>query len=287
MIIVKLMGGLGNQMFQYAAGKALACAKNQSLFLDISNYNELQEDISPRSFKLNCFNVNAEIIDKKEILRYTKKNNLLNRLINKFKPYYRKKIFIHPEFQFDPNFYNTINDVYLNGYWQSYLYFEKINETILKEFSLKEQYLGGIVPTLAIINNSESVSVHIRRGDYITSKVAAEVLGCLPYSYYDNAFQLIEKGIKDPHYFIFSDDIEWVKLNMKIRNSTVIDTNNELYDLILMSHCKHNVIANSSFSWWAAWLNRNTNKIVIAPKKWFNDTTINTNDLIPPAWIRL
>ena len=274
-------------MFQYAAGKALAYAKKQSLFLDISFYDKIQEGVTPRSFKLTCFKLNAKIIDKKIELKYSKKASLFIRIINKFKPYYRKKVFSHLEFQFDPNIFKTSNNVYLSGYWQSYLYFEKINDIIRKEFSFKEQCILGIDSTLSIINNSESVSIHIRRGDYVTNKEAVDLLGCLPLSYYDNAIKLIEKRTNEPRYFIFSDDIEWVKLNMQIENSSIIETNNELHDLALMAHCKHNIIANSSFSWWAAWLNSNNNKTVIAPKNWFTDVNINTNDLFPNTWIRL
>jgi hypothetical protein len=126
----------------------------------------------------------------------------------------------------------------------------------------------------------------VRRGDYITNKEAAKLLGSLNTEYYNLAVSFIHENIKKPHFFIFSDDPEWVRLNMLIDRSLVVDTKSELLDLFLMSHCHHNIIANSSFSWWGAWLNQNTNKIVIAPKNWFRDPKINTDDLIPKEWQR-
>jgi len=287
MIIVKLQGGLGNQMFQYAAGKALAVAKNQPLYLDLSSFTKIQEGVTPRSFKLSCFNISANIADKEMLLRFAEKSTFLNRVINKLLPDYKRINYSHPKFQFDPNFFKTRNNIKLNGYWQSYLYFAKIKEIIINDFDLKDQYKREIESKLSLINSFQSVSVHIRRGDYVTNKDATEVLGCLSIFYYDYAIQFIRNQISGSHFFIFSDDPEWVKLNMSTQDSTIIDSNNELHDLILMSHCKHNIIANSSFSWWAAWLNNNTDKIVIAPQKWFNDTSINTDDLILPTWIRL
>lgn len=287
MIIAKLQGGLGNQMFQYAAGKALSVAKNQPLYLDISSFKALQEGITPRSFKLDYFNITADFADKQILSKFDEKPSLVNRGINKFIPYYKKKNYSHPGFQFDRNFFKTGNNVLLNGYWQSYLYFEKINKIIINDFGFKDRYKKEIISELKLINNFQSVSVHIRRSDYVTNKIAADVLGCLSSHYYEQAVQLISERIKEPYFFIFSDDPEWVKSNMHINNSTIIETNNELHDLILMSTCKHNIIANSSFSWWAAWLNKNTGKTVVAPQKWFIDTSINTNDLIPNTWIRL
>ncbi len=285
MIVCRLQGGLGNQMFQYAACRALAIAKSQPLYLDISFFGLKHEGITSRSFKLDGFNIIADIANKEILTKFAEKP--LNRVLNKLIPYYKKKCYSHPDFRYDRNFYKTGNNILLNGYWQSYLYFQKINEIIINDLTLKDQHKTGIGPQLSLINSSQSVSVHIRRGDYVTNKIAADVLGCLPAGYYEQAVQLIRGRVKEPLFFIFSDDPEWVKSNMRIPNATVIESNNELHDLILMSHCKHNIIANSSFSWWAAWLNKNINKIVIAPHKWFNDPLINTDDLIPPTWIRL
>lgn len=139
------------------------------------------------------------------------------------------------------------------------------------------------------IRKTNSVSLHIRRGDYITSKITNKFHGTCCLGYYKKAMKLINKKVKNPKYFVFSDDIYWVKKNLEIKNAFYVDDNvgdKSYIDMQLMSMCKHNIIANSSFSWWAAWLNNNPNKIVIAPKKWFNDPGMDTTDLISEEWIR-
>jgi len=140
------------------------------------------------------------------------------------------------------------------------------------------------------IKEKNSVSLHIRRGDYLTMQKAIDTIGVCPLDYYDKAIREITRKIKNPTFFIFSDDINWVKENLKTNSPTIFVSGGKLKDyeeLILMSKCKHNIIANSSFSWWGAWLNNNPNKIVIAPKKWFKDTSKNTRDLIPESWLKL
>ena len=285
MIIVKLDGGLGNQMFQYAAARSLALRKNTDLCLDVSAFSSVSENKTPRNFQLNAFNIKVPFcaIDQKE----QRNLSLIERLINKFKPYYRKQYYYEPFFHFDANFYNASSNSTLIGYWQSEKYFIDDAQVIRSDFLLKKVVSSETVFFEEKIKTENSVSMHLRRGDYVSNDAAASLLGALPLSYYEDAMRWIKLKVPEPHYYIFSDDPYWVRLNLNITNSTIVDTGNEITDFIAMSQCQHNIIANSSFSWWAAWLNANKNKRVIAPKNWFRDKTINTKDLIPSSWIRL
>jgi hypothetical protein len=138
------------------------------------------------------------------------------------------------------------------------------------------------------VSSNNSVSVHIRRGDYVSNPHASKFHGTKGLDYYEKAVERIAETVKNPELFVISDDIEWCKENLRLPYKTThIDGNAGFEDMHIMSHCAHNIIANSSFSWWAAWLNTNPDKVVIAPKKWFNDESINTEDVVPKTWIRL
>jgi hypothetical protein len=196
---------------------------------------------------------------------------------------------------FDENFLNCEDNTYLIGYFQSYKYFSNHSSIILKHFSPvislseKNKYIKNLIFT------TSSVSIHIRRGDYVSNESANKFHGVLSLSYYKNAIAHIESTISNPHYFIFSDDPEWCRVNLPSvnENYTFIDHNsddNAWQDLELMSFCKHHVIANSSFSWWGAWLADNkislSNRIVIAPLNWFvKMDEINKIDRIPTHWL--
>jgi hypothetical protein len=177
----------------------------------------------------------------------------------------------------------------LDGYFQSYKYFQDIREVLLRDF-----FFPGLDENNSLIENSivksiNSVSIHFRRSDYLMEKVI-DVHGVLSEEYYSTAVNLINKIVPNSHFFIFSDDIKHVKDNYSFENATFIEGNNgtdSWKDLYLMSKCKNNIIANSTFSWWAGWLNINPSKIVIAPKKWFNNKDLNNDNLIPQNWIQI
>ena len=194
-------------------------------------------------------------------------------------------------FQFDPEAYRAPDQSYLVGYWQSEKYFSDIEHIIREEFSFKDEPDDMNKKILRQIRGANAVSVHIRRGDYVTDPGTAKVHGTCPPDYYRQALALIERKIPAPHFFIFSDDIAWVRQNLKSRSPAFFVDHNQqrqdYEDLRLMSGCRHHIIANSTFSWWGAWLAANPNKIVIAPKKWFNDPTVSTHHLIPPSWVKL
>ncbi|MDR1877050.1 MAG: alpha-1,2-fucosyltransferase [Flavobacteriaceae bacterium] len=280
MVIVKLLGGLGNQMFQYAAGKALACKKNTSFYL---NANAFITNYKYRSYDLRHFNIHEKSISLNEarVVHYLSKFNIAIKI-------YEEKSFTYQE-----DFFNQKSkNIYFNGFFQSEKYFKNIEPILREDFKLLTPLSSPSEKILAVIKNVNSVSIHIRRGDYVTNTGANQLFGLCDLDYYKKAVRLIESKIEAPHYFIFSDDIEWAKQNIQVGNSKTDfidfnDSSKNYEDMELMKNCKHNIIANSSFSWWGAWLNDNPNKIVIAPKKWFASQEMDSKDLIPLTWVQL
>ncbi|MDD3894984.1 MAG: alpha-1,2-fucosyltransferase [Syntrophomonadaceae bacterium] len=290
MIIVQLTGGLGNQLFQYAVGRRLAKFHNTNLKLDV-----LAFEYDPlRSYSLQHFNILENIATIDDIARFKGTNRLsraFQHLRYRGQPYYKQPIFHEQGFGFDPNIYKTSEDVYLAGYWQSEKYFKEIEAIIRKEFIIKYEMDEKNKELAQHISNCESVSIHIRRGDYVSNPVINSFHGTCELDYYYKCCSLIENKVKDPHFFIFSDDPEWASANLKLNHPTTFITHNkqekDYEDLRLMSLCKHNIIANSSFSWWGAWINSNTEKLVFAPVRWFNNNILYTGDLIPSVWYRI
>ncbi len=291
MYIVKINGGLGNQMFQYAFAYTLSKKNKSNVKLD----TEIFETYHLRKYELYLFNISLDLIPKNEFeqLKY-KHKNIFNKILQKIKKkenffsylYYREAIF-----NFDKNIFKLQGDIYFDGYWQSEKYFNEYRDELLQHFTFKNKLSNQSKNYYQEILANESVSLHIRRGDYVSNLKTNSVHGLCSLEYYQFAISLLENKTIKPTFFIFSDDLIWAKENINfIDNLIFIELDKDTPDheeMYLMSQCKHNIIANSSFSWWGAWLNQNKNKIVIAPKKWFNDISINTNDLIPESWIRL
>jgi hypothetical protein len=214
----------------------------------------------------------------------------ISRTIESFKPIHKRLIVIEPHFTFCSDILRVKDNCYLSGVWQSEKYFKDMENIIRKEFTLREDVTKKTEDWINKIETTHSVSIHIRRGDYISNKKTIQKHGVCPIEYYTKAVQFVSGKLQDPKFFVFSDDVEWAKNNLVINYQTyfVSDINIPDYEeIIIMSKCKHNIIANSSFSWWGAWLNENKNKIVIAPKKWFSSNYTDTKDLIPQNWIRL
>lgn len=282
MVITELTGGLGNQLFQYASAKSLSLHHHTQLKLDIGSY--LRSSIN---YELNNFTIEEQFATKEEIDLFLNRN-LLKKIADKLKPAHTRRVYREPFFHFDPYFYQAKPDVYLKGLRQSEKYFLPYQDAIKAALQFK------VSPSLEVFGNhlskENSISIHIRRGDYLSEK-ALKILGLTPLSYYQRAIEHINKQIKNPIYYFFSDDISWVEKNFKIPHAYQFVSNKitqkGIEDLFLMSKCQHNIIANSSFSWWGAWLNNNPNKIVIAPKHWFNEGPKDTQDLYPTDWITL
>jgi len=289
MVVVRIIGGLGNQMFQYALGRYLSVKNDTELKLDITGF----ESYKLHKYSLDAFSIEKKVAPKNELegfKKYKAKSGRRWFLYNKFvannSMYFQEK-----GFAFDPEALRLCGDAYIDGYWQSEKYFKGIESTIRAEFSFVLPQGEKDKEISELIRKCNSVSIHIRRADYVTDAATNNAHGTCPIEYYDKAIKIMVGKVTNPHFFIFSDDHEWVKQNIKINHPVVyIDHNNadtNYQDLRLMASCKHNIIANSSFSWWGAWLNENPNKIVIAPQKWFADTSKNDCDLIPSTWIRI
>jgi hypothetical protein len=194
-------------------------------------------------------------------------------------------------FHYDPSIETLPNKSYIDGYWQSEKYFKRIEPTVRKEFTLITSPSTKNQKIIDKIKSCESVSLHIRRGDYVTDPKTNTLYGTCPPEYYEKAIQLMKDKVKHPVYFVFSDDPEWIRSNMVTGYPQhVVDINgpdDAHEDLRLMSCCKHHIIANSSFSWWGAWLSNNPKKVVVAPKKWFNNYHKDEQDVVPENWVRV
>ncbi len=282
MIITRLQGGLGNQMFQYAIARKLSI-KNKDVFkLDLSFYTPGNK----RSFDLNGFKIVENIATTEDIRRVKLPYGSVSRLMIEFKTHVLRIFNIG----YVPSVLEKKGDIYLDGFWQDERYFADIRETILSDFALKDQLTGAPAMVLEKIKNTDnSVSLHVRRGDYVGEKVTNAYWGTCGSDYYNRAIAILKKNIDSFTLFVFSDDIAWVKENLPFDVPVIYvsgyNTTN-CQELTLMAACDHNVIANSSFSWWAAWLNQNPDKVVVAPKRWQLKSPNLSKDIVPNSWIR-
>jgi len=291
-IISNIIGGLGNQMFQHAAGRALSLKLRVPLKLDTRDFLGYQLH---QGFELNhIFNCSAEIATDTDLVNILgwQRTKLVQRVLKRpqLKNLRDKSFVVEPHFNYWCGINQLEDNKYLYGYWQSEKYFIEFAEKIRRDFTFKLPFLYQNVEISEQISQVNAVSLHVRRGDYANSPKTTATHGLCSLDYYRAAIDYVSAHVIQPHFFIFSDDIAWVKANLNIDSPTVFidhNTNQESYnDMRLMSLCKHNIIANSSFSWWGAWLNQNVEKIVIAPKQWFSKVT-DTSDLTPASWTRI
>lgn len=283
MIAVKLMGGLGNQMFQYALGRSISDKNNSKLVLDLSFYNDQSDVETPRQYELDSFVLNTPII-KKQILDKKPRINLAFR--NNYFPFK----YVEAGFPFNKEVFNQPDGTLYQGYWQTEKYFSGIRKKLLKDFELKERLSDADQSVLDDIKSSNSISLHVRRGDYVKSKETNKFHGLKGLDYYRDALKYINSKVRESKVFVFSDDIEWCKKNLTKLHQNLYFVDGErkgCIDMFLMQNCDNNIIANSSFSWWAAWLNDNPKKIIVAPKIWFNDSSVDTSDVVPSSWLKL
>lgn len=293
MIRLQLNGGLGNQLFQYAAGKSLALHHNVPLLLDISSFHRknLPELEVPRDFELYNFEGIGDNVfrlsdrENEEIVAFLKKKSLAKLL-----PNHRRSIYTEPFYRFDANFFNSRNNVLLRGQWQSEKYFVRYTDFFRQTLTLNPTLIAGCLSKAKEVNAVNSVAVHVRRADYLRKQIILEWHGVMDKAYYSKAFKKLDEALTDYSVFYFTDDPAWVQQELfPLKEGELISgtTSSHYEDFHLMQNCRHNVIANSSFSWWAAWLNSHPGKIVMAPERWFNHGPKDTQDLLPESWIRL
>jgi HSP20 family molecular chaperone IbpA len=291
MIIIKLVGGLGNQLFQYAFARNLAHIHNTVLKLDISGFGADSE----RQYALAPFNIQENFAAPEEIKKLIDpKQTAVGKWLYSLLHNHPKRAKSHIRVKspnFDPKLLKLPDNVYLNGYFQSEKYFITIVDIISDEFRVKNELAGKNKDTAEIMQNTQSVSIHIRHRDYVTDPKANKTHGVCSLDYYYRCIEQINMKIKQPYFFVFSDDIDWCRNNLKISFPVVFVDHNSFdkayEDLRLMTLCKHHIIANSSFSWWGAWLASYKDKIVFAPERWFAKSDVNTNGIIPGNWIKI
>jgi hypothetical protein len=298
MIIVHLMGGLGNQMFEYAAGLALARRRRTVLKLDTSFYRE--HDVDDRHYSLDCLNVSAQFATEDEVWKLNgqlgRKQDLAQKILSalgqrRFADLLSVTGYVHYQkhWGYYPEFYELPDNTWLHGNYQSEKFFAPVADLLRHQFTFRYPPTPAVEAMAERIKSGSSVGIHFRRGDYLGQYNG---IGVLSAEYYDRAIDLL-KGLlpKDTVYYLFSDDIEAVEREYRPSVPHLFvkcfDHANYYDKIRLMQLCKHNVIANSTFSWWAAWLNPNPSKIVIAPYKWYADEHHPTDDLVPGRWMRV
>jgi|26BtaG_2_1085354.scaffolds.fasta_scaffold07878_3 hypothetical protein len=283
MIITRLHGRLGNQMFQYAAGRALADRAGVPLALDSRGAILRGEGVLTRVFDLELADpVHLPPLKQTNPLRYAIWRGIGQKV--GAKPYFRRERGLG----YNPAFEDWGDNSYLHGYWQSQKYFQNSAERIRSDFTFPAFSNQQNAEMAARIAESTAISLHVRRGDYLT--FAAHVL--CDQAYYDAALAKVLDGLQgDPIVYVFSDDPQWAKDNLSLPcEKVVVDFNGpetDFEDMRLMSLCQHNVIGNSSFSWWAAWLNQTPGRRVAGPAKWFGDPKLSNPDIFPHDWLRI
>ncbi len=294
MIVTKLQGGHSNQLFQYAIARRLAIEHQTTVGLDIDWFTDVPQTDTIREYELGCYPLKAEIVNPKKLTivdprqPHGRKDILLKKIG------ISKKVWMHYEEGqgFHSNFLSLPDNTMLVGFWQSEKYFKDIRDILLKELEPTTPLSKKNKTYLKDITSHTSISIHIRRGDYVQNKNANAFHGVLPLSYYQKGITYIKEHSKekDIKVFVFSNDIGWCKKNIQFDVPIEFIEGNTLGsdDMRLMKHCKHFVMANSTFSWWGAWLATSKNKIVVAPKRWFLDESAdNAIDIVPNEWVRL
>jgi len=277
-------------MFQYAVGRALAVKRHAMLKLDTAAFGQYRL----RSYALQHFCIDASELTESERAglklstgRRWRAGWIVARLVRGTSlPIVRESSFL-----FDPTVLDAPAECYMEGYWQSPKYFSRIEPQIRKELMVREPLVGQNLEISRRITDCVAVSLHVRRGDYANSEQTNRFHGTCGPEYYDAAEKHLRERIGPMQLFVFSDEPDWAEANLRFRSPATILRHNgperDYEDLRLMTMCRHHIIANSTFSWWGAWLCQNPGKLVIAPKNWFREANHSTADLIPDSWIRL
>lgn len=293
MIIVKLMGGLGNQLFQYALGRQLAQDRKVPLKLDTAWFQKQ----TLRTYQLGRFKIAAEIASAGDMAAVTRSQwagwrRRVAKMIDGRTPYYRRRVIAENTPGFDPLVLKYApKQAYLSGYWQCQSYFAGIAADLRREITLKEPLSQEFETWSERIRRADAASLHVRRGDYVSNLQSSAVHGVCSPGYYAAAVRALRQRCPGCVLFVFSDDLPWCRDNLgHLSPLEFVGLEGRLQDqeeLILMSQCRHHILANSSFSWWGAWLNPTEEKMVFTPERWGNDPAWTAVDIIPPGWIRI
>ncbi len=286
MIIVKIWGGLGNQLFQYSFGKYLAAILGAEVKYDIQVTNTLNS-FTQRDLAISFFNVEMPLATQAEVNQKKYFSNIyLARLERKIAQHFPALLKTHVVEPNEPSAFDQVqvrDNCYYEGYWQAFKYLQPVDDLIRRHCTLAQPSGQAVADMLAQITTSNSVSIHVRRGDYLNHKY----LPACSMSYYQKAMPVFTKAVDDTKFFIFTDDIAWCRENFTGPQYVFVTGNQHFEDMYLMSNCRHNIIANSTFSWWGAWLNSNPEKIVVAPELWHTKQVHKTSDLLPESWIKI
>lgn len=292
LVVTRVSGGLGNQMFQYAAGRALSLRCGASLKLDPSFDAPV-----PRWYELDAFPIPATFVCDADLAAFDRlprtRPDWLDRAwtILRFGRDNYWPTYVEPHFHFEPEVLALQAPIYLEGYWQSEKYFADCAELLRRDFTPTPPLEPENAVFAAQIDEVNAVSLHVRRGDFANFARSIEFHGTCSLDYYRRAIEYLSSHVEVPHFFVFSDDWEWTRDNLRSEfPMTIVNANRAdrgYRDLQLMARCRHHIIANSTLSWWGAWLNPSREKIVVAPTRWFNNAGADTRDLIPAAWVRL
>jgi len=291
MIVAKLRGRLGNQMFQYAVARALAARVETETKLDAS-WIEHPEGSDGRRYELRPFALDVDLAHVRTFARLPVARRVLRplqRALPRRRPFLR--VIREPNtFAFVPQVVTAGDGVYLDGFWQSEDYFADQAALIRRELNIPRPVRESAVGLAEDIERETSVSMHVRRGDYLTAKVSS-LLTPLPIDYYLRGLDVVVGKVGPCRTFVFSDDPDWCEQQLRLDDSAVIVRNDgqsaPLEDLYLMSRCNHHIIANSSFSWWGAWLDPSPEKVVVAPRRWFNDPALASAPRVPRNWVAI
>ena len=283
MIITEINGGLGNQLFQYAAGLSLAEKHQTQLKINV----DFKQADTSRTLGLSHFNIFLESATPEEIKHYSPTSILFKKILS-YLPLALQKFYKERQFSYQPDFEKLGPNVYLKGYWQSERYFSTIATQVKDIFTLQPHFYSNILPLIEEIKQTESVSIHVRKGDYLLHPYS-DYYATLESAYYNNALAALQDNLPQLKLYVFTDDPKWVKENLALPIPYTlisgVQTRSMYEDFQAMLSCKYHIIANSSFSWWTAWLSARDGKKVVAPKEWFKNGPSDTADLIPKSWL--
>ena len=287
LVVVRLEGGLGNQLFQYAAGRTIALATGRDLLLDPSAYRA-----DPlRSYQLDHFAIAARPLRRGDVPWFRLRRSRLGAILPRrarveiVREAFPARVPVWPEAPVE-----GAGTPYLIGYWQSERYFVAIADTIRREVRVNAAPEGRNARLLAEIAAGDAVAIHVRRGDYVSNPAATAYHGLCGLDYYHAAIRRLCESVPRPHCFVFSDDLDWVRANLDTGHPTTFvghNTDTPWEDLRLIAACRHFIVANSSFSWWGAWLGAWPGKQVIAPARWFRADHGGEGEIVPAGWLRM